>query len=32
MKGKMTPIVWLLLLTVIVVFGEVFSLAIRSIR
>ena len=32
MKSKMTPMVWLLLLTVIIVFGEVLSLAVNSIR
>ena len=32
MKSKMTPIFWLLLLTVIIGFGEVLSLAVRSIR
>jgi len=32
MKTKMTPQVWLLLLTVIIGFGELLSLAVRSIR
>jgi hypothetical protein len=32
MKTKMTPKVWLLLLTVIIGFGELLSLAVRSIR
>jgi hypothetical protein len=32
MKGKMTPKVWLLLLTIIIGFGEVVSLAVQSIR
>jgi hypothetical protein len=31
MKGKMTPMVWLLLLTIIIGFGEVVSLAVGSI-
>lgn len=31
MKGKMTPAVWLLLLTVIVGIGEVLSLAVRAV-
>jgi len=31
MKGKMTPMVWLLLLTVIIAFGEVLSLAVGSV-
>jgi hypothetical protein len=31
-KTKMTPKVWLLLLIVIIGFGQVFSLAINSIR
>jgi len=32
MKSKMTPMVWLLLLTVILVFGQVLSVAVKSIR
>jgi hypothetical protein len=32
MKTKMTPMVWLLLLTVIIGFGELLSLAVKSIR
>ena len=32
MKTKMTPKVWLLLLTGIIGFGELLSLAVRSIR
>jgi hypothetical protein len=32
MKGKMTPKVWLLLLTIIIGLGEVLSLAVKSIR
>lgn len=32
MKSKMTPMVWLLLLTVIIGFGEVLSLAVSAIR
>jgi hypothetical protein len=32
MKSKMTPMVWLLLLTVIIGFGQVLSLAVKSIR
>ena len=32
MKSKMTPMVWLLLLTVIIGFGGMLSLAVRSIR
>jgi hypothetical protein len=32
MKSKMTPMVWLLLLTVIIGFGEVLSLAVKAIR
>jgi hypothetical protein len=32
MKNKMTPMVWLLLLTVIIGFGQVISLAVESIR
>ena len=32
MKSKMTPMVWLLLLTVIIGIGEVLSLAVKSIR
>ena len=32
MKSKMTPMVWLMLLTVIIGFGGVLSLAVRSIR
>jgi len=32
MKGKMTPKVWLLLLAIIIGFGEVVSLAVKSIR
>lgn len=32
MKTKMTPVFWFLLLTAIVGFGEVLSLAVRSIR
>ncbi len=31
MKGRMTPVVWLLLLTVVIGLGEVLSLAIRAI-
>ncbi len=31
MKGRMTPVVWLLLLTVVIGVGEVLSLAIRAI-
>ncbi len=31
MKGKMTPVLWLLLLTVILGVGEVLSLAVRAI-
>jgi hypothetical protein len=32
MKSKMTPMVWLLLLTVIIGFGGVLSLAVKAIR
>jgi hypothetical protein len=32
MKSKMTPMVWLLLLTVIIGFGQALSLAVKSIR
>ena len=32
MKSKMTPMVWLLLLTVIIGFGQVLSVAVKSIR
>jgi hypothetical protein len=32
MKTKMTPMVWFLLLTVIIGFGQVLSLAVKSIR
>lgn len=32
MKSKMTPMVWLLLLTIIIGFGEVLSLAVSAIR
>jgi hypothetical protein len=32
MRTKMTPMVWLLLLTVIIGFGELISLAVQSIR
>jgi len=32
MKPKMTPMVWLLLLTVIIGFGGVLSLAVSAIR
>ncbi len=32
MKYKMTPMVWLLLLTVIIGFGQVLSVAFKSIR
>jgi len=32
MKTKMTPMVWLLLLTVIIGFGQLLSMAITSIR
>jgi hypothetical protein len=32
MKSKMTPMVWLLLLTVIIGFGGVISLAVNAIR
>jgi len=32
MRTKMTPMVWLLLLTVIIGFGGVLSLAVKSIR
>jgi hypothetical protein len=32
MKSKMTPMVWLLLLMVIIGFGEVLSLAVSAIR
>jgi hypothetical protein len=32
MKSKMTPIFWLLLLTVIIGVGQVLSLAVQSIR
>jgi hypothetical protein len=31
MKSKMTPMAWLLLLTVIIGFGQVFSMAVSSI-
>jgi len=31
MKGKMTPMVWLLLLTIIIGFGEIVSLAVGAI-
>jgi hypothetical protein len=31
MKSKMTPMAWLLLLTVIIGFGQVLSLAVNSI-
>jgi len=31
MKGKMTPMVWLLLLTAIIGLGEVFSLVVGSV-
>ena len=31
MKGKMTPMVWLLLLTIIIGFGEMVSLPVSSI-
>lgn len=31
MKGKMTPMVWLLLLTVIIGVGEVLAVAVRVI-
>ncbi len=31
MKGKMTPVVWLLLLTAVIGVGEVLSLAVRAI-
>jgi len=32
MKSKMTPMVWLMLLTVIIGFGQVLSLVVKSIR
>ena len=32
MRSKMTPMYWLLLLTVIIGFGQVFSLAVNAIR
>jgi hypothetical protein len=32
MKTKMTPMVWLLLLTVIIGFGQLLSMAVTSIR
>ena len=32
MKSKMTPMVWIVLLTVIIGFGQVLSLAAKSIR
>ncbi len=32
MKTKMTPMVWLLLLTVIIGFGQLISMAVTSIR
>ena len=32
MKSRMTPIVWFLLLTVIIGFGQVVSLAVKSIH
>ena len=32
MKSKMTPMFWLLLLTVIIGFGQVLSVAVKSIR
>jgi hypothetical protein len=32
MKHKMTPMAWLLLLTVIIGFGQVLSLAVKSIE
>ena len=32
MKSKMTPMVWLLLLSVIIGFGQVLSMAVTSIR
>jgi hypothetical protein len=32
MKTKMTPMFWLLLLTVIIGVGQVLSLAVKSIR
>ena len=32
MKSKMTPMVWLLLLTAIIGFGQVLSLAVNSIH
>jgi hypothetical protein len=32
MKTKMTPMVWLLLLTVIIGVGQVLSVAVQSIR
>jgi len=32
MKTKMTPMVWLLLLTVIIGFGGILSLAVSAIR
>jgi hypothetical protein len=32
MKSKMTPMVWLLLLAVILGFGQVLSVAVKSIR
>jgi hypothetical protein len=32
MKSKMTPMVWLLVLSVIIGFGGVLSLAVKAIR
>ena len=32
MRSKMKPMYWLLLLTVIIGFGQVFSLAVNAIR
>lgn len=32
MKSKMTPMFWLLLLTVIIGVGQVLSLAVKTIR
>jgi hypothetical protein len=32
MNSKMTPMVWLLLLTVIIGFGGILSLAVKAIR
>jgi hypothetical protein len=32
MKSRMTPFVWLLLLTVIIGFGQMVSLAVKSIH